>query len=203
MVRIEAIKCFPCYVKVTFLQTATSPETCDVASVTAAAVAAANKVVNINLPGLCVDVATSRTKNHTYGLFWKNNRKRCCIYLAFDSAIMCETHLKWMRNSIQNLELHRREILETRRVSRFIGSKMPDESGAAVAAAARSVESSMCEESSRNATNTIKDLNDILGPLPAIPDSNVNWSRRVSGFSGIYEEISDPSIDAVYIRFVT
>lgn len=147
------------------------------------AAAANNQVVNINLPGLSVDVATSRTKNHTYGLFWKNNRKRCCIYLAFDSATMCETHLKWMRNSIRNLELHRREILETRRASRFVAN----ESGA------RSMDSSLCEMSSRNATNTIKDLNDILGPLPAIPDSSVNWSRRVSAFSGIYEEIVDPS----------
>jgi hypothetical protein len=32
---------------------------------------------------------------------------------------------------------------------------------------------------------------DILGPLPKLPESE-NWSRRISGLSGIYEEIVDP-----------
>lgn len=44
----------------------------------------------------------------------------------------------------------------------------------------------------------IRDLNDVLGPLPAIPSANLDnssrWSiRRVSGYSGIYEEILDPA----------
>lgn len=42
-----------------------------------------------------------------------------------------------------------------------------------------------------NDTNRMKDVNDILGPLPKIPDTD--WSRRVSGISGIYEEIMDPA----------
>lgn len=46
-----------------------------------------------------------------------------------------------------------------------------------------------------------RDMNDVLGPLPNIPinssitttqDSDKNWSRRMSGMSGIYEEITDP-----------
>lgn len=42
----------------------------------------------------------------------------------------------------------------------------------------------------------IRDLNDVLGPLPAIPSPNIDncsrWSiRRASGCSGIYEEILD------------
>lgn len=45
----------------------------------------------------------------------------------------------------------------------------------------------------------VRDLNDVLGPLPAIPspsmDNSSRWSiRRVSGYSGIYEEIIDPSV---------
>lgn len=41
-------------------------------------------------------------------------------------------------------------------------------------------------------------LNDVLGPLPAIPSPNIDscsrWSmRRASGCSGIYEEILDPA----------
>jgi hypothetical protein len=57
----------------------------------------------------------------------------------------------------------------------------------------------MCEER--------VNMNDILGPLPNIPNNNnsttssataaqesdKNWSRRMSGMSGIYEEIIDPS----------
>lgn len=53
-----------------------------------------------------------------------------------------------------------------------------------------------------NETSRVRDVNDILGPLPQIPsgfvDCDKNWSRRVSGFSEIYEEIIDPST-----RFVT
>lgn len=46
-----------------------------------------------------------------------------------------------------------------------------------------------------NETCKVRDVNDILGPLPQIPqgfnlDSDRDLSRRVSG---IYEEIQDPS----------
>lgn len=48
-----------------------------------------------------------------------------------------------------------------------------------------------------NETCQVRDVNDILGPLPQVPngfvESEKNWSRRVSGFSEIYEEIIDPS----------
>lgn len=51
-----------------------------------------------------------------------------------------------------------------------------------------------------NETCKVRDVNDILGPLPQIPqgyniESDRSLSRRVSG---IYEEIQDPSS-----RFVT
>lgn len=189
--RIAAIKCFPCYIKVTIINThdVHSSETAHNCT---------NQVVNINLPGLSVDLATSRTKNHAYGLFWNNNRKNCCMYLAFDTQQSCNRHLKWLRKSIENLELHRRgqcnlkpilfcyntfcftEILETRRISRFSFNN---------GSSARSLDSSLCEF--RNATSNIRDLHDILGPLPEPPDASSNWSRRISGFSGIYEEIMD------------
>lgn len=52
---------------------------------------------------------------------------------------------------------------------------------------------SMTTTSRFNETENIRDLNDILGPLPDVPDSSANWSRRVSGVSGIYEEIMDSS----------
>lgn len=50
----------------------------------------------------------------------------------------------------------------------------------------------------QNMCDNNRDINDILGPLPHIPtnstlESDKNWSRRMSGISGIYEEIIDPS----------
>lgn len=48
-----------------------------------------------------------------------------------------------------------------------------------------------------NETSKVRDVNDILGPLPQIPngcmDYDRNLSRRMSAFSGIYEEIVEPS----------
>lgn len=72
--------------------------------------------------------------------------------------------------------------METRRASRI--SKLDD-----------SIDKSFdsIELRSNNATAAIKDLKDLLGPLPDLPDSNTHWSRRISGFSGIYEEILDKS----------
>lgn len=43
-------------------------------------------------------------------------------------------------------------------------------------------------------TSNIKDVNDILGPLPNIPESSIDPRRksRLSGLSQIYEEIVEP-----------
>ena len=54
-----------------------------------------------------------------------------------------------------------------------------------------------------NDTCQVRDVNDILGPLPQVPfgctdGSDRSWSKRVSSFSGIYEEIIEPGS-----RFVT
>lgn len=56
-------------------------------------------------------------------------------------------------------------------------------------------------KSSLNDTQTERDMNDILGPLPDIPvsvaDCSNRWSvRRSSGCSGIYEEILDEPNDS-------
>lgn len=50
-----------------------------------------------------------------------------------------------------------------------------------------------------NDTQDIRDINDILGPLPNVPDSNVNWSRRISGASEIYEEIVEGNPSNRYV----
>lgn len=75
------------------------------------------------------------------------------------------------------------EILETSRNSRH---NFLDESLASLSIANESTNNTIF-----NDTQVIRDINDKLGPLPELPDSNINWSRRISGVSGIYEEISD------------
>lgn len=69
-----------------------------------------NAVTRINLPGLHVQMASSRTKNFAYGLFWKNNRKKCTAFFGFDTKESCESHKKWIDMSISSLELHRQGL---------------------------------------------------------------------------------------------
>lgn len=154
LVKIEAIKCLPCFLRITFIRNVEEE--------------AANLSVSINIPGITISLASSRTKQHSYGIFWMQNRKRCFIYFAVDSESSCRRHMKWMKKSIKNLELHRQIFLETRRSSR-----------------GRLEGTSTSKMGKQN-------LQAILGPLPKIPDGDsINWSRRVSGMSGIYEEIPD------------
>lgn len=80
--------------------------------------------------------------------------------------------------------------MENHRISRTIlsGGQVPDEE----------LETQLnSSKVNLNDTQTERDLNDILGPLPDIPISNGDCSnrlsnRRSSGCSGIYEEILDP-----------
>lgn len=57
------------------------------------------------------------------------------------------------------------------------------------------MEQSLIEDSgiyqNMNDTEKVRDVNDILGPLPQIPNET-ELSQRMSVFSGIYEEIVEP-----------
>lgn len=81
-------------------------------------------------------------------------------------------------------------MLESRRASRI--SKIDD-------SVLRSLNSSV-DAGRFNDTQDIRDINDILGPLPKVPDSNINWSRRISTTSEIYEEIGDGNLTHRYVR---
>lgn len=84
------------------------------------------------------------------------------------------------------------EILESHRISRTIKSipKLPTTINQT-----SSSYSSEYQDLDENIQSARK-LQDVLGPLPAIPntsDSSNRWSfRRISGYSGIYEEILEP-----------
>uniref|UniRef100_A0A182N561 Uncharacterized protein n=1 Tax=Anopheles dirus TaxID=7168 RepID=A0A182N561_9DIPT len=194
-VRVEAVKCFPCYMRISFFASPTDTAT--------------DLIVRINIPGLTVQMATSRTKQHSYGLFWKNNRKRCCAYFALETQLLCERHLRWMKKSIRNLELYRQEMMQLRRASRTPVYEIQQEMQPLdpLAPAGAATHEGCCDELGiyQNLDNTqnIMGLQDMLGPLPTVPTGATSshhergdthpthWSRRVSGVSGIYEEIRD------------
>lgn len=55
-----------------------------------------------------VQQVKSRTKPFAYGMYWKQNRKQCIAFLALDSQLSMEAHMKWVELQIQNLETYRR-----------------------------------------------------------------------------------------------
>lgn len=187
-------------------------------------------VIRINIPGVRVDTAASRTKALAYGLFWKNNRKRCKLFFAFTEKAKYIEHMGWLKHAIDSLEEYRKrgwlinnnnnnnewvlsnavcdsfennfrclflgaEILENHRMSRSVVENKTDDDKITSNGIS---DGNKKTNKSRIAQN--RDLNDVLGPLPAIPSPNLDdssrWSiRRVSGCSGIYEEILDPPLN--------
>jgi hypothetical protein len=78
-----------------------------------------------------------------------------------------------------NLKFFSIEILQTSRCSRVMDQSVAETEDSGI-------------YQNMNDTDRMRDLNDILGPLPQIPqqESDKSWiSRRMSGMSGIYEEI--------------
>lgn len=95
-VKIDAIECFPCYLKVSFYHEDDANREYPFS------------IIRLNIPGVRVGSAASRTKSFAYGIFWKNNRKRCRLFLAFDDKQSCTTHMKWLKRSIDSLEFYRK-----------------------------------------------------------------------------------------------
>ncbi|KAH8347897.1 hypothetical protein KR084_002201 [Drosophila pseudotakahashii] len=115
-VKIEAIKCVPCFLRLSFQAQDTEGQDHHPAKPIS---------VSVNVPGVSLSLATSRTKQHSYGLFWTQNRRDCFIYFALETDTSCRRHMKWMRKSIKNLELYRQVFLEQRRLSRGPGALGP------------------------------------------------------------------------------
>jgi len=107
-VKIEAIKCVPCFLRLSF-QSLAEEEPQQQQKLLS---------VSVNVPGVNISLATSRTKQHSYGLFWTQNRRECFIYFALETETSCRRHMKWIKKSIKNLELYRQVFLEQRRLSR-------------------------------------------------------------------------------------
>lgn len=95
-VKIDAIECFPCYLKISFYHEDDLHREYPFS------------VIRLNIPGVRVGSAASRTKSHTYGIFWKSNRKRCRLFMAFPDKQSSATHMEWLKRSIDSLEHYRK-----------------------------------------------------------------------------------------------
>ncbi|XP_036333093.1 uncharacterized protein LOC118744289 [Rhagoletis pomonella] len=185
-VKIEGIKCLPSYLRATI-------SGCNDAEASVAEEERADPKryisVSIIVPGVSISLAASRTKEFSYGLFWTQNRKQCYIYFALETDTSCRRHMKWIKKTIKNLELHRQFMLEQNRISRG-----PSMGAAGVHIMQFEKENKQINSQSKQENGNLSEAPySTLGPLPNIPnclDSNQsNWSRRVSHSSEIYEEI--------------
>lgn len=98
LVKIDAIECLPCYLKVSFYHEDDVHREYPFS------------IIRLNIPGVRIGSAASRTKSFTYGIFWKNNRKRCRMFLAFKDKQSCSMHMKWLKRSIDSLEFYRKGL---------------------------------------------------------------------------------------------
>uniref|UniRef100_W8BNE0 Uncharacterized protein n=2 Tax=Ceratitis capitata TaxID=7213 RepID=W8BNE0_CERCA len=180
-VKIEGIKCFPSFLRVTITGCNTA-EGC----LTEEDRVESRKYISVSIivPGVSINLAASRTKEFSYGLFWTQYRKPCYIYFALETEISCRRHMKWIKKTIKNLELHRQLILEQNRISR--GPSM----GVAGVHTAQVGKENIKTRTKNVYEPSTENLYSSLGPLPTIPgfqDSNQSgWSRQNSD---IYEEI--------------
>ncbi|KAH8272879.1 hypothetical protein KR018_006659 [Drosophila ironensis] len=167
-VKIEAIKCVPCFLRLTFQATAAAADS-------SAPGHPANPgkplSISVNVPGVSLSLATSRTKQHSYGLFWTQNRRDCFIYFALETETACRRHMKWVRKSVKNLELYRQVFLEQRRLSRGPLPNLPESS---------------------------LDMSSMSARVSQIYEEIFDGSRisRVSIASGIYEEMKPAVLEA-------
>lgn len=95
-VKIEAIECFPCYLKISFYHEDDLHREYPFS------------VIRLNIPGVSVGSAASRTKSYTYGVLWKSNRKRCRLFMAFPDKQTLSMHMEWLKRSIDSLEQYRK-----------------------------------------------------------------------------------------------
>ncbi|XP_053965842.1 uncharacterized protein LOC128868112 [Anastrepha ludens] len=184
-VKIEGIKCLPSYLRVA-ITGCNDNET----NVSEEERSESKRCISVSVivPGVSISLAASRTKKFSYGLFWTQNRKQCYIYFAVETESSCRRHMKWIKKTIKNLELHRQLMLEQNRISR---GPVLDSAGMHVKQYGKE-NVQVSSQPKQEDENSSESLYSALGPLPKIPsyDSNQNdWSRRISHNSEIYEEI--------------
>ncbi|KAH8413713.1 hypothetical protein KR222_004354 [Zaprionus bogoriensis] len=182
LVKIEAIKCVPCFLRLSFQSVQSDEEPQQQQS----QLHSQQKLlsVSVNVPGVSLSLATSRTKQHSYGLFWTQNRRDCFIYFALDTETACRRHMKWLKKSIKNLELYRQVFLEQRRLSR-------DNSAQKLLGPLPNLPDSFCFELEANSFSLSARVSQIYEEI--FDGSRIS---RASIASGIYEEMNLSSVCA-------
>ncbi|KAH8299769.1 hypothetical protein KR044_005780 [Drosophila immigrans] len=178
LVKIEAIKCVPCFLRLSF-QSLQEDEPQQQQSQQQQNHHHHHKLlsVSVNVPGVNISLATSRTKQHSYGIFWTQNRRDCFIYFALETETACRRHMKWIKKSIKNLELYRQVFLEQRRLSRDTSQKL--------LGPLPNLPDSLCFELDANSFNFSTRVSQIYEEI--FDGSRVS---RASIASGIYEEMN-------------
>uniref|UniRef100_A0A034VFB6 Uncharacterized protein n=1 Tax=Bactrocera dorsalis TaxID=27457 RepID=A0A034VFB6_BACDO len=181
-VKIEGIKCLPSYLRIAI----TGCNDADGCLTEEQRFQSKRYIsVSIIVPGVSISLASSRTKEFSYGLFWTQNRKQCFIYFALETEISCRRHMKWIKKTIKNLELHRQLMLEQNRMSRG-----PSMGVAGINTRQFEKENSQNPMPKNVNEDSTEAIYSSLGPLPKIPTCHDNndhgWSRQNSD---IYEEI--------------
>ncbi|KAH8371714.1 hypothetical protein KR093_008630 [Drosophila rubida] len=170
-VKIEAIKCVPCFLRLSF-QCLQDDEPQQQQQQHHKFLS-----VSVNVPGVNISLVTSRTKQHSYGLFWTQNRRDCFVYFALETETACRRHMKWIKKSIKNLELYRQVFLEQRRLSRDTSQKL--------LGPLPNLPDSLCFELDANSFNFSARVSQIYEEI--FDGSRVS---RASIASGIYEEMN-------------
>ncbi|XP_059612576.1 uncharacterized protein LOC132259049 [Phlebotomus argentipes] len=165
--KVEPIRCFPCHLRISMMH-----HNAEISS---------NLTIRINVPGINVQMATSRKKQHICSLSWTYNQ-RCTIFLSFDSKVSCEKHVKWLQMAIQDLELYSQQLIASKRHSR---ASTVDES---------EKPSQLYENIwETRGMRSYGDTQRTSGIYEEIPDAK---APRASIVSGIYEEMLPVETDA-------
>ncbi|GAB0089896.1 hypothetical protein DMENIID0001_045190 [Sergentomyia squamirostris] len=163
LLKVEPIRIFPCHLRITMMNQNAEIST--------------NMTFRINIPGVKVQMASSRKKQHICSLSWTYNQ-RCTIFLSFDSQMACESNVTWLRTAIKDLEQYSQELIATKRLSR--NAEVVNE------------ESLQMYENIWE-TRAMKSYEDtrVSGIYEEIPEANCRRNRapRGSVASGIYEEM--------------
>ncbi|XP_055686388.1 uncharacterized protein LOC129791841 [Lutzomyia longipalpis] len=168
LLKIQPIKCFPCHLRISLIHDHKEE-------------VSANMTIKINVPGISVQMASSRKKQHICSLSWTYNQ-RCTIFLSFDTQLSCQQHVQWLRRAIRDLEQYSLALIESKRLSR---SSMVDE---VCQQRTPSLYENIWETRGMRSYGDCQRDSRTSGIYEEIPDARRN-APRASIASGIYEEM--------------
>ncbi|KAL9877557.1 LOW QUALITY PROTEIN: uncharacterized protein ACN2A1_012652 [Glossina fuscipes fuscipes] len=177
-VKIEAIKCLPCFLRVSIKSLEAQQD----------------RFAELNAPGVNISLATSRTKLYSYGLFWTHNRRSCFIYFALETELACRKHMKWLKKAMKNLDLHQQMVLEQRRNSRGALDRPGKQNSLIIKSFLKGIVTTLGalpkvpDNTANGNFNSVSDIYEEILEGQSSPRVSRRFSRA-SVASGIYEEM--------------